>query len=150
VLELLLLRHGEAAYSLPDAERPLTERGIVQTQQVLERRRPRLQPLDHLFCSPYLRARQTAALVGEQLDNSPKPEHYSGLQPDASVSALIDWLQPLQGRVLLVGHNPLLTRLINRLTGEPHRYQFDTSTLASLQLPVVAAGCAELNWMEFA
>ncbi len=158
MLELLLLRHGEAAFSLPDSDRNLTERGIVQSQQVLHKRADSLNGLTGCYVSPYRRARQTAQLVQQQVELSAAPklifQIVDGLQPDCSVDALIEWLQPQQGRVLLVAHNPLLTLLLNRLLGGPDvglssGYQFGTSTLASVSMPVAAAGCAELNWISY-
>lgn len=158
MLELLLLRHGEAAFSQPDSDRDLTERGITRTRQVLQRRADDLADLTACSVSPYRRARQTAQLVRQCVEvNSDQQLAFSvvdGLRPDCSVDELIDWLQPQQGKLLLVAHNPLLTLLLNRLlnstTAEPSSYyQFDTSTLASLSMPVAAAGCAELNWIAF-
>ncbi len=147
MLELLLLRHGEAGFSLPDRERTLTERGQCQTRQVLQRRAGALVGLSALYVSPYRRALQTAELV-RQLSDVPAEQCFDGLQPDSEVDALLDWLQPQQGRILLVAHNPLLSRLLNRLIGEPRRYHFDTSTLVSLTMAVAAADCATLNWIE--
>ncbi|MEH6471844.1 MAG: phosphohistidine phosphatase SixA [Halopseudomonas sp.] len=146
-LELLLLRHGEAEFSLPDCDRNLTGCGVEQTQRVLARRIEALDGLSAVYVSPYLRAQQTAALLPDTL-SLPALQSIDGLQPDCSVTQLIEWLQSQQGKILLVAHNPLLSRLANRLLGESQRYSFDTSTLVCLQMPIAAAGCAELSWIE--
>ena len=148
-LELLLLRHGEAAFTLPDSQRALTERGIARTRQVIGRRRTELSRAQSVYVSPYVRARQSLALIEDEL-SLPQAQTYPGLVPESNVDALIDWLEPQQGVVLLVAHNPLLSLLLNRLLGESNRYGFDTSTLACLSMPVAASGCAELDWLEHA
>ncbi|MEH6651298.1 MAG: phosphohistidine phosphatase SixA [Motiliproteus sp.] len=158
MLELLLLRHGEAALTSPDHNRQLTAGGIAQTQQVLNQRSDCLEGLTACYVSPLVRARQTAQLVSEQLvkqrtAETPLPTEFEvcdGLQPECSVDALIEWLQPQQGRVLLVAHNPLLTLLLNQLHDSGRRAQrhhFTTSTLACLSMPIAASGCAEINWI---
>lgn len=157
MLELLLLRHGEAAFTVPDHDRQLTAAGIAQTQQVLKQRGDCLEGLTACYVSPLLRARQTAQLVSEQVTQqhaAEKPlefEILDGLQPECSVDALIEWLQPLQGRVLLVAHNPLLTLLLNQLLDSDSRairHHFTTSTLACLTMPIAASGCAEVKWLN--
>ncbi len=147
-LQLLLLRHGEAVLSVPDADRDLTERGAEQTRTVLARRLEALSGLTAVYVSPYRRAQQTLGLVAETLKLPPAHIH-AGLQPEASVTQLLEWLQPQQGKILLVAHNPLLSCLLNRLLGGAQQYHFDTSTLACVTMPVAATGCADLCWIEF-
>ncbi|MFT6915953.1 MAG: phosphohistidine phosphatase [Motiliproteus sp.] len=146
-LELLLLRHGEAMLSLPDAKRSLSVRGIEQTRAVLKRRIEALSGLTAVYVSPLRRAQQTLGLVAEIIE-LPAPLRFDGLQPEASVTQLIEWLQPQQGKILLVAHNPLLSYLLGRLLGEGPVYTFDTSTLVCTTMPVAAAGCADLSWIE--
>ncbi|WP_421864147.1 phosphohistidine phosphatase SixA [Motiliproteus sp.] len=147
-LQLLLMRHGEAAFSSPDELRELTERGREQTRQVVRQRLSALVGIDRVYVSPYLRARQTLELM-ESLAGLPGAELYSGLTPDSDVDALVEWLQPQQGKLLLVAHNPLLSRLLSRLTNNSGQYGFDTSTLAQLSMPLAASGCADLDWIEY-
>ncbi|MFT5721097.1 MAG: phosphohistidine phosphatase [Motiliproteus sp.] len=146
-LELIMLRHGDAVFSLPDSERSLSVRGIEQTRAVLRRRIEALSGLTAVSVSPLRRARQTLGLVAELVE-LPTPRCFDGLQPDSSVTQLIEWLQPQQGKILLVAHNPLLSRLLNRLLGEGLNYALDTSTLVCMTMPVAAAGCADLSWIE--
>ncbi|GCE22952.1 histidine phosphatase family protein [Dictyobacter kobayashii] len=67
---LLLVRHGQTAQSREDAfcgvtEVPLTETGRKQAQQVAERLRG--QSIDALYCSPQIRARDTAEPIARAL-----------------------------------------------------------------------------------
>tara|TARA_R110001583_G_scaffold24026_1_gene88053 strand:- start:3536 stop:3988 length:453 start_codon:yes stop_codon:yes gene_type:complete len=146
-LELILLRHGEAEFSIPDTERLLTLKGIEQTREVIRQRAGSLAGLTAAYVSPYRRAQQTFLVIAE-LAELPAPQSLDLLQPESSVTQLIEWLQQQQGKILLVAHNPLLTLLLHQLLGVAS-HSFDTSTLASLKMPVAAAGCAELDWIDY-
>jgi phosphohistidine phosphatase len=79
---------------------------------------------DLLLSSPYLRARQTADIVAQIL-KTPEEVHLSDtLTPAGSPRQLLESLQTdYQDRqdVLLVGHEPYLSRLISTLlTGGPN------------------------------
>jgi phosphohistidine phosphatase len=113
---LWLLRHAEAADGLPDDERPLTERGLQQAQDVgfaLERLGVKL---DACLSSPKLRALQTAqhacAPLGVEVSIEPR---LSGEPFDAA-----DLVAGL-GDVLLVGHDPSFTLTLHDLTGAQAR-----------------------------
>ncbi|RDE24227.1 phosphohistidine phosphatase SixA [Motiliproteus coralliicola] len=147
-LQLLLMRHGEAAFSSPDEMRELTQRGREHTLQVSRECLDSLAGIDRVYVSPYLRAKQTLQLIGS-LAELPAAETYAGLTPDSDIDALIEWLQPQQGKVLLVAHNPLLSRLLSQLLGDSGHYGFDTSTMAQLTMPLAASGCAELDWIKY-
>jgi phosphohistidine phosphatase len=113
---LWLLRHAEAADGLPDDERPLTERGVRQSQDVgfaLVRLGIRL---DACLASPKLRAFQTAqyacAPLGVEVTVEPR---LSGEPFDATE------LTAGLGDVLLVGHDPSFSLTLHDLTGAQAR-----------------------------
>ena len=67
-MQLLIMRHGEAGWHTLDQERELTEAGRLGVAEVAARIaespwRPKL-----VWSSPYVRARQTAAIVSEILN----------------------------------------------------------------------------------
>lgn len=71
---VFLVRHGEAA--MPDGQgrwgrnsAELTPRGIGQVQRLAAALAP--VPIDALYCSTLLRARQSAELIGEQVGLAP-------------------------------------------------------------------------------
>lgn len=76
---MLLIRHGQSEFNVAFGrdridpgitDAPLTELGRRQARGVaadIARHRDR-QPVSRLICSPYTRALQTAAIVGEMLD----------------------------------------------------------------------------------
>lgn len=144
---LYLLRHGEAepyGRASDDASRALVSAGTNAVKRVAVE----LVPVDAVYCSPYLRARQTADLVlsatGQQAY-----QLSDGLTPDRSVPALMAWLDTLKHeRVLLVAHNPLLSSLASQLTGLPGGVALSTANLACLDVTGFMPGGAELVWVK--
>ncbi|MDY7115696.1 phosphohistidine phosphatase SixA [Halomonas sp. SSL-5] len=144
---LLIMRHGEAGPGRPDAGRELTDRGQQEARRMAAwlATRDELAGL-RLLASPYRRARQTAAIVGEALEV--EPEVLSIITPDDSPRAVADWLleHSAGGPLLLVSHMPLVGALAGLLVeGRADRgLGFPTAGVAELEAEVWAAGCARL------
>ena len=120
-----LLRHGEAAPSDigGDSERPLTARGVRALTELAARLRREGWRPDHVFVSPFLRARQSASLVIRDLQPRPILEVLTELEPEHDPDAVIEALDAREvrsGTILLVGHQPLLGRLVAHVTGVEH------------------------------
>lgn len=141
-MKLFLLRHGEAEpYRADDASRALTEVG----QSSVLRRCEALAPVDHLYCSPYVRARQSAEIVQGKLGQNAHIQPL--LTPDQPVTLVIDWLQTLpEGDLCLIGHNPLLSHLANTLLGERNAIALSTAGLVCLEADAWYAGGAQLTF----
>jgi phosphohistidine phosphatase len=101
---------------MPDAERPLSERGARQAESV-GRALVRLDVrLDACLTSPKLRAVQTAQLACEPIGVTPTVEPALSGEP-FDVQSLIAGLED----VMLVGHDPSFTLLVHDLTGAQAR-----------------------------
>ncbi|MFZ5653238.1 MAG: SixA phosphatase family protein [Pseudomonadota bacterium] len=106
-MELLLWRHAEAAEGAVDLARELTARGRRQARQMahwLDRHGP---PGLEVWCSPAVRAQQTAAALGRDART------LDALAPGADAAALLaatPW-PDADAAWLLVGHQPALGRL---------------------------------------
>lgn len=110
-MELILWRHADAEYGLPDLERPLTVKGRHQARSMAELLSPRLPKSARILVSPAVRTRQTAAALGLPVQIEP------AIAPDATVEALLQaagWPQA-EGCVVVVGHQPTLGRAAARL-----------------------------------
>lgn len=112
-MELLLWRHAEAEVGEPDLARQLTARGQRQAERMahwLAKRGPRSL---EVYCSPAVRARQTAAALG-------RPGRIlEVLAPGANAAAVLaatPW-PDAPAAWLLVGHQPTLGRLAALLLG---------------------------------
>ncbi|MDM3869734.1 phosphohistidine phosphatase SixA [Porticoccus sp. W117] len=150
-MKLYLLRHGDAAYDITtEGERPLTPLGISQTRQVIGQARDAMAGVDSIYCSPKLRARQTADIACEALGTSLAPEIIKPLLPEGNIhelEALIE--QSSCQQILLVTHQPLVGEWINRLTDRNDlAYQMSTSCLACLDLLGLCRGGATLDWLK--
>jgi phosphohistidine phosphatase len=121
--QLWLLRHAEAEPhgTRSDAERRLTARGEDQARAA-GIAVARLEPdFDDVLFSPKARARQTAELAAEGWTAEQRsrlrahPPLAGGFDAQAARDALA--AIPADGRLLLVGHEPDLSRVVADLTG---------------------------------
>jgi phosphohistidine phosphatase len=144
-LQLLIMRHGEAGWHTLDQERELTESGRLGVAEVAAQMaespwRPRL-----VWSSPYVRARQTAAIVSEIL-NCPVEEKMF-ITPDDDPGECLDALiDQHESPLLIVSHMPLVGSLATLLVDAHRRgIPFMTSQAVMLDMPVVGPGCADLK-----
>jgi phosphohistidine phosphatase len=113
---LWLLRHAEAADGMPDDDRPLTERGIRQAEAAGRALLRIGASVEVCFCSPKLRAQQTAQLVCEPLGVPVTIEPALSGEP-FDVHELTAGFED----VLIVGHDPSFTLTLHDLTGAQAR-----------------------------
>jgi len=123
-MNLYLLRHGIAVDpSVPDfakdAERPLTPKGRRRLLQIAKAMAALKISFDVIFSSPYVRAAQTAEIVAKSLKQRKQLKFTDDLTPGGNPKLLIQILNDLRPKpknVLLVGHEPYLSKLIALLT----------------------------------
>jgi len=117
---LFLMRHAQAGAGIPDSQRPLTDLGRAQAGSVGRLLRGLRAANSGLRCSPALRCRETAALLGA---GEPRPDDRLGL--DRPVRELLDLARHTGPDTLLVGHQPELQGLLAALlpggTSQPFR-----------------------------
>jgi phosphohistidine phosphatase len=108
-----LLRHGDAEDGSPDSERPLTEKGEVQSRNAGRALKKLGVELEACLTSPRVRARDTARLCCEELGGVKvveDPALQGGPFDPREVAAGFD-------SVLLVGHDPDFSMAVHNLTG---------------------------------
>lgn len=121
---LYIVRHGIAVdrtdpKSPPEAERPLTAKGVQRTRSAaLGLRSLDVKP-DVLITSPYVRAAQTAEIVAEALGFPPEKIRVSeALKPAADPAEILKELSQLRAReVMCFGHAPHEDLWISHLAG---------------------------------
>jgi phosphohistidine phosphatase len=122
-MEIYLLRHGDAEDSLgvPDEERGLTPEGRRKLRAVLSRARAAGAGADLVLSSPLRRAQETAALAVEILGAGGPPLKTKVLLPGAAPAGVWDEVRVHrdQARLLLAGHEPILSRTVAYLVGAP-------------------------------
>jgi phosphohistidine phosphatase len=155
-MNLFFLRHGKAEPRSPkwrpDSKRPLTregERGMLDVARglkVLE------DSFDVILTSPYARALHTAEILAETYD-SQKLFETAHLAADAGAKEIIDEINEnfsAAGNIVLVGHEPFLSRLISTLlTGkEGLALELKKAGLCKLSMEKLVFGqCARLHWL---
>jgi phosphohistidine phosphatase len=158
MMNLYILRHGLAVErGTPgcekDSDRPLTPKGRRRSRQIAKAMKKLELSFDLVLSSPYVRARQTADIVAATFNARRKLELADDLTPDGNPQALIEHLRDLQigaENVLLVGHEPYLSRLISTLvagnSGLPVILKKDG--LCKLAVESLKYGrCAALEWL---
>jgi phosphohistidine phosphatase len=121
---LYLVRHGIAMNRSdpkcpPDAERPLTARGVQKTRSAALGLRALGAKPDVLITSPYVRAAQTAEIFAEALGYSPEKIRVSeALKPTDNPATILAEISRLRAKeVMCCGHAPHLDLLMSLLAG---------------------------------
>ena len=145
---LTLWRHGEAAYSRPDSQRPLTEPGVqhVRVTAGLYRSLCQQRRLGRpIVCthSPYVRTEQTASLIASELSLS---EVFSQelLAPGQTDYVSGDYLSEESGHQLVVGHQPYLSQLIDVWCDTAAHTSLSPGGFAIIELNAPCRGGGEL------
>jgi phosphohistidine phosphatase len=115
-MQLVIVRHAEAAPGTPDELRPLTPAGHEQARSLgLRLREEGIEP-DAVVSSPLLRARETASELAGLLGLS-APEVDERLEPGASPADIAEAALGRGETVVVVGHQPDCSQAAAALTG---------------------------------
>jgi phosphohistidine phosphatase len=157
-MELFLMRHGLAVERgtrgfEDDAARPLTSKGRRQVRKVAAAIKELERDFDLVLSSPFLRAKQTAEIVAGKLKLKKRLKFSNALAPGGMATVLLRQLgreKPAPQKVLLVGHEPDLSRLTSLLVAGNVQLELDLKKggLCKLEAGKLAAGkCATLAWL---
>ena len=148
-MNIVIMRHGQAeSQAATDFDRALTIQGIEQASAAGGCLSGLGLSFDQAWVSPYLRTQQTADQVLAQLSVS-KRLSVDLLVPETHPMDLINALAEQPGEnLLLVSHQPLVSSLVSSLAGI--HVPMSPASMALLETPVAAAGCAELQWLRHA
>lgn len=157
-MDLYILRHGiaverSASRFRKDYDRPLSREGKAKLQRITKAFRKLDLSIGLILASPYLRARQTAEIVAHALDLEDKLQFLDQLGAESNPRELVEELTRVAGapeRLLLVGHEPLLSATISLLvSGRPHScVTLKKAGLCLLSVENLHAGrCAKLEWL---
>jgi phosphohistidine phosphatase len=148
-MNIVIMRHGQAeSQAATDFDRALTIPGIEQASAAGGCLSGLGLSFDQAWVSPYLRTQQTADQVLSQLSVG-KRLSVDLLVPETPPIDLINALAEQScENLLLVSHQPLVSSLVSSLAGI--HVPMSTASMALLETPVAAAGCAELQWLRHA
>jgi phosphohistidine phosphatase len=157
-MNIFILRHGIAVERgtkgfEKDSERPLTGKGKRQLRTSAGAMKRMKLRFDLILSSPYKRARQTAEIVAEELKLKKRLKFSDALKSEndpESVIAEIAGLKTTLENILLVGHEPYLSRLISMLISgnDTMAMDFKKGGLCKLEMEKSdGAPSAQLAWL---
>lgn len=123
--ELFVLRHAKSSWdeqSVDDVDRVLTPRGINDAHAIANRQKKLLKDLDLILTSHANRATHTATIFADVINYPFDRIKISPKLYEISENQLITITKALPNeysRVLIVGHNPIFTYLVNRYLKSP-------------------------------
>jgi phosphohistidine phosphatase len=151
-MKLLVVRHAIAVpHGTPgvaDNDRPLTPEGETKFREAARGLARILDAPDALLTSPWLRARQTAAVAAEAWD-APPPKLTPALASGSfDEQARVLDAYPEDATVAIFGHEPWVSELVARLVGTraSDRLTFKKGGAALLEIPGRLAGGGLLVW----
>jgi len=151
-MRLLVVRHAIAVpHGTPgvaDNDRPLTPEGKLKFREAAKGLARTLDRPDAILTSPWLRARQTAAIAAEAWDG-PEPKQTAALASgsfEAQAEVLDEY--PKDATVAIFGHEPWVSQLLARVLGtrEDERLTFKKGGAALVDVPGALAKGGSLVW----
>lgn len=156
---LLVIRHAKSSWQdseLADYDRPLNARGQRDAPFMGEQLKQRSLKPDLLLSSPAHRAAETAVLIAGAVGYNPSAIDFRREIYLAKTSYLMELVQGLDDafeRVFLIGHNPDITSLANRLSGESLA-EMPTCGIANIEFAVdswqeIMDGAGTLKFFDY-
>jgi len=151
-MELIIIRHAIAVArgtpDVPDEDRPLTPEGEQKFREAAKGLAALVDPPDAVLTSPWLRARQTAAIAAAAWGRVEPVETPALASGSFEEQAEVLDRYPRDATVAVVGHEPWVSELLARLLGTRHdeRLEFKKGGVAVVEVPGRLAGGGRLVW----
>lgn len=148
-------REDFAKKNTDDSLRPLTAKGKKKLQKMILGLEKEFDKLELVVTSPYLRAKQSAQIISELMDNVRIVE-CAELVPHAPPQALLKWLRTQcaqNKKVAIVGHEPHLSSFTSYLLSGNFKDNFIELKKSSAALVEIgnfediAASKSKLLWL---
>lgn len=151
---ITFLRHAtaeEPGLSTSDAERSLVEKGEKQVKRVARFCLVNKLIPQSIFCSPLVRAQQTARLLYQELPGCPLPRTADWLSLHTTTTDILLELSRLAEQahsdVWLVGHEPSFSATISRLiTTAPDYIEVKKASITRIEAHLAKPVSAKLLW----
>lgn len=152
---LYVVRHAWAEDPGPgidDHARRLTKKGRKRFEKFIRQLRDGGLEVDLIATSPLVRARETAEIMAEVLDNEPPIAVVDALAPASNWQALVEWtIEQDAARVAWVGHMPCVGRLVALTIGDGSAaIRMQKGSVASIRLDDGPGQPGELEWLATA
>jgi len=152
-MNLFILRHGKAeksSYGTPDAARALTRKGKEEVKKVAQWMKGYKIRFDAIATSPLKRARMTAKIVASVLDQKDRLVVWDELAPGGDLDTVCYHASGYgeHASVLVVGHEPGVSMLTSKITGDNGSYGFAKAGLAKIRhFSFTRRPSGDLQWL---
>lgn len=121
---LIFVRHGKSSWDFPvdDIARPLNKRAYTDAEHVISAFKAHLDFSVEVFSSPAKRAQTTAELFKTGLTIEDQNFHIKPVLYTFNANEVFDFIKKFNDKfdnVMLFGHNPAYSELVNRLGSLP-------------------------------
>lgn len=129
---LLIMRHGEAE-AKAEGERYLTKFGATESRKALESAKNLGAKVNAIACSPLARAKETAQIASQVFNSN--YEVSDSLEPESSPERVYEELiGRYKSDVLMISHQPLVSKLLSDLLGAEFSISIGTSAIAIISV----------------
>lgn len=146
-MKLHLIQHGEAQSKQQHSDRPLSEQGKTDIEQLANALKGRIN-VSRIMHSGKTRARQTAQIIHDIVAPQQLVEAIDGINPNDPVEPFIKRLLYSDEECLIVGHLPFLSKMAGSLVCENEDtalIEFTPGTLVTIES--TDAGSWQLSWV---
>jgi phosphohistidine phosphatase len=141
-MRIFIMRHGQAEYQASsDQARQLTSKGKHEALMMGQILKNNEIDFDALFVSTYIRAQQTMNIVTTEVNNHVSHEVLDFITPSGSAQFVHDYIDGVivpkkLNTILIVSHMPLVSYLVETLTGGQSSPIFPTAGIAEIDYDV--------------
>jgi len=150
LIELVILRHGEAGSATSDRERALTKYGRYQvSSQYQWLLKQEFQP-QVILHSPYRRTTETALLANDYFPDAALQVEPL-ITPDGDPETILSMISVLgKQQILLVSHMPLVTYLSAALLAGVKPFSYPVAGLCWIQIkqPISSSRLIHKKWLS--
>jgi phosphohistidine phosphatase SixA len=120
-MKIFVLRHGMTSNADADEDRELTEKGVVEVENVVNRRLDDLKGVARIYSSPLKRVKQTLCIARRLIGFAGSVEESQYMKTGSRLAEIVSFASELDfegGDVLVSSHQSCTSILILWLTGE--------------------------------
>jgi phosphohistidine phosphatase len=147
-MKLYLVQHAEAQPKEIDPERHLTKKGIADARKMAAFLKPLKLSIGVIWHSGKTRSVDTAEILSGALTVKRGIKQHEGLGPDDSVKPVAEEIARLDDDVMIVGHQPFLSKLASVLiTGQKDESVVSFTYAGVVCLQGIGSGRFTVRWM---
>jgi len=148
-MKLFVLRHGVTTESITDEGRELSDRGVVEVENVLSLRLHELRQISAMYSSPLLRVRQTINVAKRVLDFRGEIHESHYLKTGSRLNEIKGFVAQLDfddGDILVSSHQSCTSILVLWMTGED--LMISNGSLLCIEIDRLGQGGGNIIWQE--